>query len=431
MRAAVGLLVAYSRPSRKRLVDAHMAPTGTAAASLALLFCAAGASPALSATAGEPAPALVGLVTGASSGIGFETAAQLAASGRYERVILACRTVAKAASARTKLVERAARLSGRGVNASVFELLEVDLSSIESSRRAGAQLAARSIGGAGRHDRIHGRRRIDTLILNAGVATASLERSVDGLELDLAVSVVGHHVLTTELLGAGALSPRARIVIAASDVARDVFVPSAPSAEREGSARARARARSGRHDMDSFYRGATAAAAGSLAKALELIARGEYPREYDAYSAYANAKAWAVWWAQALARRVPPDTAVLAVSPGAVGGTDIGRAVMPKSVRKGLMSLARFGPMIGLGTVEQAARRYLDAVRFADASRHVSGTFWASPAGRYSGKLTEVTEARASPRYSESVWQVLTTRLTEPVLLATSTTQQSAGSAGA
>ena len=42
------------------------------------------------------------LVTGANSGLGFEAAAQLAEAG-YARVILACRTLAKAEGARRAL----------------------------------------------------------------------------------------------------------------------------------------------------------------------------------------------------------------------------------------------------------------------------------------------------------------------------------------
>ncbi|MCP4419446.1 MAG: SDR family NAD(P)-dependent oxidoreductase, partial [Chloroflexi bacterium] len=44
-------------------------------------------------------------VTGANSGLGFEAAAQLAEAG-YGRIILACRTLAKAETAKQALTER-------------------------------------------------------------------------------------------------------------------------------------------------------------------------------------------------------------------------------------------------------------------------------------------------------------------------------------
>ena len=48
------------------------------------------------------------LVTGANSGIGFETAYQLAESG-YKKVILLCRTTEKGENARKQLIERGAK----------------------------------------------------------------------------------------------------------------------------------------------------------------------------------------------------------------------------------------------------------------------------------------------------------------------------------
>ena len=67
------------------------------------------------------------LVTGANSGLGYEASAQLAEAG-YSRVILACRTLEKADTARSSLVAR--------VNADPFETLAVDVSSIESANAA-------------------------------------------------------------------------------------------------------------------------------------------------------------------------------------------------------------------------------------------------------------------------------------------------------
>lgn len=118
------------------------------------------------------------LITGANSGLGFEAAAQLAEAG-YGRVILACRTLEKAEQARAQLVERLGK--------DPFETLAVDVSSVESARAASDELVSR--GNA-----------IDALLLNAGmVAGDAMGKSVDGLELAFASSIVGHHVLTVRV----------------------------------------------------------------------------------------------------------------------------------------------------------------------------------------------------------------------------------------
>ena len=128
------------------------------------------------------------LVTGANSGLGFEAAAQLAEAG-YSRVILACRTLEKAAAARQALVER--------VGSDPFETLEVDVSSIESAQAASDELVRRGDS-------------IDTLLLNAGMVSGeAMDKSVDGLEVAFASSIIGHHVITVRLLEAGVL-PTAR-----------------------------------------------------------------------------------------------------------------------------------------------------------------------------------------------------------------------------
>ena len=87
------------------------------------------------------------LITGANSGIGFETAALLA-EGDWGQVILACRTDEKGAASIALLEERTGR--------KVFEALTVDVSELESVDAAVKVLADRS-------SRVH------FLLLNAGV----------------------------------------------------------------------------------------------------------------------------------------------------------------------------------------------------------------------------------------------------------------------
>src|SRR5580693_4958111 len=74
----------------------------------------------------------IALVTGANSGIGYETARALAEHGAH--VILACRDDEKARRARDKLESELERSS--------LELLHLDLADLVSVRRAAASVLA-------------------------------------------------------------------------------------------------------------------------------------------------------------------------------------------------------------------------------------------------------------------------------------------------
>ena len=138
------------------------------------------------------------VVTGASSGVGFEAAAQLARAG-YSRVVVTARSDAKADRTRTDLREQE--------RSEVFEGLTLDLDDLSSTSAAANMLS----GGPGT---------IDVLILNAGLTpTPELRRTADGVEAIAAATLTGHHLLTRKLLDADALSSDARIVIAGSEAA--------------------------------------------------------------------------------------------------------------------------------------------------------------------------------------------------------------------
>lgn len=127
-----------------------------------------------------PPPALTGqhvVVTGASAGLGFETAAQLGASGAT--VTFLARDGARAEMARSAIVERA------GHDDIDFEL--TDLSDLSSVRRTAEAL----------HDE---GRPIDVLIHNAGALTRRYEETSEGTERTVATHVLGPFLLTTLLL---------------------------------------------------------------------------------------------------------------------------------------------------------------------------------------------------------------------------------------
>lgn len=130
----------------------------------------------------------VAVVTGANTGLGFQTARALAEHGA--RVVLAVRNVAKGRDA-------AARMTG---DVSVQEL---DLSSLESIRTAASDLRA-----------THGR--IDLLINNAGVMYTPKQTTRDGFEMQLGTNHLGHFALTGLVLDLLLPVPGSRVVTVSS-----------------------------------------------------------------------------------------------------------------------------------------------------------------------------------------------------------------------
>jgi len=302
------------------------------------------------------------LITGANSGLGFEAAAQLAAVG-YGRIVLATRTRAKGDDARRRLVERVGR--------DPYEVLVVDVSDDAVVRAAVATLAER--GG-----------RLGALLLNAGLMSGDdVRRSGAGVELTVAASVTGHHVLATGLLEAGLLADGARIVVAGSEAARGDMPMM------------------GLLDLGDF---AAAHAGGDLAEAVRVIAKAQPPYAYKPMTHYAMTKAMLAWWGAALARRLPEGAALFVVSPGSAPATSVSRhqGWVMRKVMAPIMG-SWLGQKMGMGmTVATAAGRYVDALGF-DAER--SGRFYASAPGKVVGPLVHQTQPHLLDRDSqEATW---------------------------
>ncbi|MCZ2831002.1 SDR family NAD(P)-dependent oxidoreductase [Modestobacter sp. VKM Ac-2986] len=130
----------------------------------------------------------VAVVTGANTGLGFETAKVLA--GRGATVVLAVRDVDKGAQA-------AARMAGD------VTVQRLDLTSLDSVRSAADQL-----------HRTHPR--IDLLINNAGVMYTPKQTTQDGFERQFGTNHLGHFALTGLLLDLLLPVPGSRVVTVSS-----------------------------------------------------------------------------------------------------------------------------------------------------------------------------------------------------------------------
>ncbi|WP_433200843.1 SDR family NAD(P)-dependent oxidoreductase [Dactylosporangium sp. CS-047395] len=130
----------------------------------------------------------VAVVTGANTGLGYETAKALAARGAS--VVLAVRDVERGAQA-------AARMPGD------VTVQALDLTALDSVRAAAGALRSRF-------------ERIDLLINNAGVMYTPKQTTRDGFELQFGTNHLGHFALTGLLLDLMLPVPGSRVVTVSS-----------------------------------------------------------------------------------------------------------------------------------------------------------------------------------------------------------------------
>lgn len=138
-------------------------------------------------------PGKVVVITGANTGIGKETAVELAARGA--KVYMACRSVERGEAARKEVIER----SG---SQNVY-LRQLDLGSLKSIRKFA-------------QDFIADETRLDILINNAGIMACPQNLTEDGFESQLGTNHLGHFLLTTLLLDLIKRSAPARIIVLSS-----------------------------------------------------------------------------------------------------------------------------------------------------------------------------------------------------------------------
>jgi len=129
------------------------------------------------------------VITGGNTGIGKETAVDLAERGA--KIIVGCRNLEKGKAALKEIQER----SG---STSVF-LEKLDLASLDSVRTF-----AESI--------LRSESRLDILINNAGVMMCPYEKTKDGFEMQFGTNHLGHFLLTMLLLDLMKKSEPSRII---------------------------------------------------------------------------------------------------------------------------------------------------------------------------------------------------------------------------
>eukprot|EP00854_Cymbomonas_tetramitiformis_P023569 gene23569-28543_t len=149
----------------------------------------------------EDMPALAGkvaIVTGSNTGIGKETARELARKGAY--VIVACRSKTKGLAA-VKEIEQ--ETGGR------VEFVSLDLASFSSIRQFAEDISTRGLP-------------VHLLVNNAGVMACPFGLTEEDIEMQFGVNHVGHHLLTKLLLPLLENSAPSRIVTVSSAAS---FIP--------------------------------------------------------------------------------------------------------------------------------------------------------------------------------------------------------------
>ena len=129
------------------------------------------------------------IVTGANTGLGYETTITLAE--KNAKVIMACRNLTKAKTAKNKIIEQ--------ISEADLEIMEIDLSSLASVRKFAQEFQEK-------HDQLA------VLINNAGVMMTPYTETDEGFELQFVSNYLGHFLLTGLLLPNLLKTPQSRIV---------------------------------------------------------------------------------------------------------------------------------------------------------------------------------------------------------------------------
>jgi len=282
----------------------------------------------------------VALITGANVGIGKEVARQLALSGAYRTIYLACRNLAKAAVAKKDLET--------ATGTAIFEIVLMDVSDPASVR----------VGLSSLHEPI------DDLVMNAGGSGGKtpLALTKEGVTEIFASNVLGHVVLLDGLLQAKRL--RRAAVFAGSEAARGF--------PRLGMKRPLLTTSS----VDEFA----------------SLCDGTYfhGRKADPTLAYGQVKYVGALWMASTARR-NPTLRLITMSPGNTRGTDVARDFpLPLRLMMTYVLMPVVAPLFGLvHNVDHGAKRLIDGLNDETLT---SGSFYGSKAHTLTGPVIDQSE---------------------------------------
>jgi NAD(P)-dependent dehydrogenase (short-subunit alcohol dehydrogenase family) len=257
------------------------------------------------------------LLTGANRGIGFEAAAQFAASGHFDKIILTVRSPDKG----PPMIAAAAAQSGK--SASLFSFLTLDLESHVSAREAVGKCPSG----------------LDAIVLNAGGMGGEALTEL-GVTQNFAMNVLGNAVLVEGLLAAGKISAGARVIYSTSEGTRNVWLFTG---------------------FQPFVRLYKEEMEGSIAQPPSRGTLGIGVRQR--MNTYANSKLIGMLWIAQLAKE-HPGIYFASVSPGGCGDTDVYKD-MPQPFPFLMSQPPVVAAMVAMGvmhSVEAAAQRYVTAV---------------------------------------------------------------------
>ncbi|NCD69145.1 SDR family NAD(P)-dependent oxidoreductase [Mucilaginibacter agri] len=277
------------------------------------------------------------LIIGANAGLGKEAARQLAMKKETRKVILFCRSQAKAEEAKKELEAQ--------TDKNIFEIVIGDVADASSVINAVAQI----------------KEPIDAVILNAGgmVGKTAAQITPSGMNQLAATNILGNVVVVEELIKRDLLK-KAVLFVSAEAVPGVKSLGMKPVAMKTSSA-------------DEF--------AGVL--------DGSYfGKHFDVTQAYGYVKYAGTMWTLAMARKYPQLKFVV-MSPGNTKGTNA-RDSLPAPMRfmlKYIMMPIVF-PLLGdmVHSLETGVKRLVDGV---SEDRYQSGVFYASRAGKLSGDVVD------------------------------------------
>ncbi|PWJ43257.1 SDR family NAD(P)-dependent oxidoreductase [Sediminitomix flava] len=276
------------------------------------------------------------MITGANAGIGKETARQLALKKETEKIYMACRNAEKANVAKKELEQATGR--------NIFEVLIMDVSTIDSVRKAVQQL----------------NEPIDALIMNAGGTGGKnpSELTKEGVTAITASNLLGHVVLVDELLASDKLQNIA--LFASSEVARGV--------KRMGMKRPNLKT-------------------SSVEEFVTVFDGSWFGKGSDPMEVYGTVKYGGTLWMSSMARKYP-HIKFISVSPGSTRGTEgfddlpLLQRVMFKYVGMPIVM-----PLMGLShSLEKGAKRFVDSISNPSLK---NGSFYASKESVLTGPLVD------------------------------------------